>query len=520
MKKNIVSCLFLIGLVALTSCKKDEIGNGIQFRAIMENCVDQHSKTTLNGTSLNWMNGDMIAVYGTAGGGIYTATPQSPATVAVFDNISGASGNAPFRAFYPSTLTTDGLNITLPAVQTTIDGSLTNYPMYAESNNSELAFKNLCGVLKFNLTKASTSVVMVQVTATTHIVGDYSVNYNNGNPQLMYVANGGYSTVLVCTAPQDITSGRDFYLYLPEGSYHNLSIEITDGSGRVCTKTTKSTTTISVVRSQYTTITLGENDLIFRPVGSKGGLFTVNNDGSQVWFSQGNLQYQASTTTWRFAENQYSFVGNDTYGNVYEGGVKCDNANISPTYSGWIDLFGWGTGNNPVNISTLPSAYLPYEEWGNNGFYGDYTWRTLSVDEWRHLLYERTDALYKQGTGNVNGVGGLILLPDNWTLPAGCSFTAGASDSYDNNWSLNSYTLYQWELMEAAGAVFLPAAGDRYADQVYDMPYGHYWSSSSYMLSGVDAYYIGFASNHAPYNSTPLAGIINGYSVRLVHNND
>ena len=47
-------------------------------------------------------------------------------------------------------------------------------------------------------------------------------------------------------------------------------------------------------------------------------------------FSPGNLQYKASTSIWAFAENQYDFVGSD-------------NTNISSTYDGWIDLFGWGT---------------------------------------------------------------------------------------------------------------------------------------------------------------------------------
>ena len=118
MKKNLVflvSLALLAGLVSMTSCKKENtLGNGTQFHATMEGCTMQNGKTTLNGTALEWVSGDQIAVYGTAGCGIYTATPQNPATVAEFDNVSGETGNAPFRAFYPASLTTDGVNITLP----------------------------------------------------------------------------------------------------------------------------------------------------------------------------------------------------------------------------------------------------------------------------------------------------------------------------------------------------------------------------------------------------------------------
>ena len=34
-------------------------------------------------------------------------------------------------------------------------------------------------------------------------------------------------------------------------------------------------------------------------------------DSKQIYFSQGNLQYQASTGTWRFAEHQYDMIGSD-----------------------------------------------------------------------------------------------------------------------------------------------------------------------------------------------------------------
>ena len=101
MKKNLVSLVSLVclvGLVSLTSCKKENTqGNGTQFRATMEDC--NAAKTELNGTALEWVSGDQIAVYGTAGCGIYSATPQTPATTAVFDNVSGETGNSPFRAF-------------------------------------------------------------------------------------------------------------------------------------------------------------------------------------------------------------------------------------------------------------------------------------------------------------------------------------------------------------------------------------------------------------------------------------
>ena len=252
------------------------------------------------------------------------------------------------------------------------------------------------------------------------------------------------------------------------------------------------------------------------PDGALPGLFSVSAT-KQVHFSQGNLQYQASTNTWRFAEHQYDYVGTQTAderGN-YGGNVSgSDNRSISSTYSGWIDLFGWGTGSNPTLSSTSYMDYGTFVDWGSNPISnGGNTvnqWRTLTIAEWNYLLNTRTDASSKRGTGNINGVGGLIILPDSWTLPLGCSFTSGFT-TYD--WAHNSYTLAQWAQMEAAGAVFLPAAGYRYGtNDNYVGNLGNYWSSTPFNESS--AYYMYFYSNDLNVIFSNSRGY--GFSVRPV----
>lgn len=84
--------------------------------------------------------------------------------------------------------------------------------------------------------------------------------------------------------------------------------------------------------------------------GACSGKFSVAKD-RQVAFSKGNLQYRASTDTWRFAENQYDYIGNG-------------NANKSATYDGWIDLFGWGTSGFD-NTANDPAA-INYQPWATS----------------------------------------------------------------------------------------------------------------------------------------------------------
>ena len=208
--------------------------------------------------------------------------------------------------------------------------------------------------------------------------------------------------------------------------------------------------------------------------------FSVSAD-KQVTFSPGNLQYHPANDEWRFAENQTDYIGDA-------------NSNIAADYDGWIDLFGWGTGDAPTKSSTLHSDYSTFVDWGTNPIGADApnTWRTLSKDEWMYIFYNRPNAQSLFALGSVNGVNGTIILPDNWTTPSGVSFVASTTqglswewdgsfyyNSNGNNFSHNTYTAEQWQTMEQAGAVFLPASGFRWGTDVdYVGYYGYYWSSA------------------------------------------
>ncbi|MCR5013703.1 MAG: T9SS type A sorting domain-containing protein, partial [Bacteroidales bacterium] len=110
----------------------------------------------------------------------------------------------------------------------------------------------------------------------------------------------------------------------------------------------------------------------------------------------------------------------------------------------------------------------------------------------------------------VNGVNGVILLPDNWSGSYyGLSNTNVSGASYGNN----VITVSQWNTLELHGAVFLPAAGDRYGTSVgYVGSLGHYWSSS--YKSSSRAWYVYFDDSNlgTGYDRSRYDGL----SVRLV----
>ena len=188
-----------------------------------------------------------------------------------------------------------------------------------------------------------------------------------------------------------------------------------------------------------------------------------------VLFSPGNLQYQASTKLWRFAPNQYDYIGEE-------------NENISSYYNGWIDLFGWGTGNNPTLYIDSDEYYSLYIDWGFNKIGNDEpeTWRTLTSAEWKFLIHSRQNANLLNGAAcllldNGEQVLGWILLPDSWKSPSGITFNSGCSNGY----STNVIREVKWKLMEAQGAIFLPAAEYRFYRACYNTEEeGRYWTSS------------------------------------------
>lgn len=218
--------------------------------------------------------------------------------------------------------------------------------------------------------------------------------------------------------------------------------------------------------------------------GTLSGRFSVA-PGLKVVFSQGNLQYNPYHDEWRFAEHQYDFVGGDKSGNVSFAFDNCSNCSVGPTYDCWIDLFGWGTGNAPVQRVEDAAQYPEFNDWGDKviregGLLGQ-RWRTLTWEEWYYLLVERPHADELRGQATVNNVHGYILLPDDWKQSNKIPFTPDP-----NNWTTNEYNDKQWKKMEEAGAVFLPAAGFRSDREVSTVgAFGFYWSSTVFVSDRV-----------------------------------
>lgn len=392
-----------------------------------------------------------------------------------------------------------------------------------------IAFKNQKPITIYNGTNGTSPTIGV-----TNVDGNY---YWTLNGELLLDENDNKIRVTGENGAKPNLKIEDgnWYVSYDDGSSWNFVSNVKDGlGGAVFNEVTYDENFVYFTLADGTQIKIARQDAV--AVSTKDGAilaeFSVS-ETKKVYFSQGNLQYQASTNTWRFAENQWDYVGDANNGTVFENTEKSDNANISDSYSGWIDLFGWGTSGyddkNPYMTNTeadygngINDISGTNYDWGvynkiNNGGNQTGEWRTLTKEEWNYVINTRNNASDKKGLANVNGIPGLVVLPDNWTLPDGISFTNGANDDF----SQNTYSSNDWSIMEENGAVFLPNAGHRYVTVVhgaksndYEWSYGYYWSSS--YSNNKTAYAVFVCRNAISAGESEKYTTYEGFSVRLV----
>ena len=258
--------------------------------------------------------------------------------------------------------------------------------------------------------------------------------------------------------------------------------------------------------------------------GALPGIFSVSAT-TRINFSQGNLQYRPFNNTWRFATTQYSVAGANNNNIILRNACKF-----------WIDLFGYGTSG----WNSGAPGYMPYESTTSNTDYTNYTedpngndltdlyanadwgffnpimnggnqsgmWRTLTSTEWNYLLTLRPNAALLRGMATVENTPGYVILPDDWTCPTGMTFV-----NTDTSYTTNVYNAANWSTMESAGAVFLPAAGQRTSSATSNVgTVGNYWSTSHVNGTTGYAFHIAPSANSVRNDITYSTGC----SVRLV----
>lgn len=248
-------------------------------------------------------------------------------------------------------------------------------------------------------------------------------------------------------------------------------------------------------------------------------------ESAEPYVVNGNNKLFASQS-WRFADHQYDALGSKTPHDVNDNDERNTysiNSLQDPKAGDPIDLFAWtgaqasywsserpekvkygifvttnGSGTSAYVGNTVDELLL--SDWGHNvisdenGEYPIDTWRTPTKIEWDRVIQGRKDPannsyliahgakgkIVKSSSDPSVVAYGLFLLPDYFTYPAGVPILqkvagtdvyTGSGGSANANYAQssggatcddNSYTIAEWEKMEAAGCVFLPLTNHRH----------------------------------------------------------
>lgn len=408
------------------------------------------------------------------------------------------------------------------------------------ASGTVLTLSPACAILRLNTQGAGRNYSYVKVGFEANKIpkqGTLNVStraINAGGNYMSPVMSNGTGDFLNMRYSNPTSTGEDDYWYVAipiEGSSVTTTLYLEWNNG---TETIKHKTQGEVTLQKGYVYTVGTERVSPFTIDGYSKCSYLVSPSTEVLFSAGNLQFQRYRSgpsylyKWQFAENQRSYIGSS---NVPFGNTK------------WLDLMGYGTssysGYEPMNYTDNYESYYNANlsgsnyDWGvfnssNPGFYygsrlvTTANWRTLTAAEWTYLINNRSG---KSGLATVDGVKGLILLPDygdggaDWSLssalPTGSTVTFNASKA---SWTANVYTAEQWDELENAGAIFLPAAGYRVRTEEGSEVeaagnLGYYWSAT---INPEDDYQ-GMALQITPGNVSVVATEkIYGCSVRLV----
>ncbi len=547
MKKAFLSIVSVAALSALMLCSCQKDSETVNFNATITTYgqTGKASKTYIDDNRYcNWINQDKVLVNGT----VYTVgvTGTGDDRIATIANV--AKSESGYYAYYPADGATIGTGwpakVLLPQVQNyrtdgqgnqIVDAPMAAYCLPEENQTASLNFTNLCALLKielpsdFDITTNEVAYIVVS-SSNKPLWGEATISGTTqptlSEPSLANLYSSDYSVTLDFTnngvfgsdgssntstdgsnsaAATGVQSHGPFYVVLPPATnVSGLTVDIyvfnsSSSNNRRTVHLYHKTGTSSVNIVSNKMYGIGEVDIEsytqvpdvpYPNLGS--GEFSVG-PNKKVRFALGNLQYQALTNTFRFAEYQQERLSNSI------SGGNTVSASSRSTSDKWIDLFGYGTSGvtynshtyYPWNSSTTVSNYAIGNiyntgyDWGvnkiANGGNQPNKWRTLTRAEWVYLTDTRcgwsgsgpwANRLQRNDV-TVGGINGTIFLPDVFA-------TDNSLSSYVRNGYWDDFDAEKWADVSSKGAIFIPSGtGYRRGTAVNtSTSYGYYWTSS------------------------------------------
>ena len=411
-----------------------------------------------------WGPKEEISVFygsGANGGSKFTSSNTTLTETTEFEGSISMSGNKEFWAVYPYSTenTCDGSSIVtvIPSKQTGSEGNFSNdaFPAMGKSGSLSMPFYNICGGIKFFVSRADIKSVTIKGNNGEALTGKVKVTFNSdGHPEVAEVIDG--QTEVTLTAPGDgaFKAGNYYYMTLLPGLLDGgFTMSFTTASE---TGTLKSDKQQTIKRSVFGTLKNIDSkvaewesnvpipEYVDLGLSVKWATFNVGATKPEEYgdyFAWGETQPK-SNYSWLAYKFRASGDSNDNI--LFNKYCLSDNSN------------NWGGSGAPDNKTILDSE----DDAAHVIWSGD--WRMPTIEEWIEL----NDNCTWEWTNNYNGTG-----------VSGRKVTSNKAGYTDKS-------------------IFLPAADLRSGTSLAGGgSYGFYWSSSLGTDRPYNAYYVHFYSN-------------------------
>ncbi len=330
--------------ISLTACQQElniEENNPEALAVFTATTESSATKTALSQNGENydvlWQNEDQITIVDAAANvGIYQTA--STTTQGSFSYVSGTAATTPdYKAWYPASLYNAGTP-TLRATQEYTAGNIKKSPMYAESSTESLSFKNICGIIRLNVSTTMTGkkVRRIILSAAQPMSGAISNAATLASDSYIAAVSGIDGVTLDC-GESGVAIGTEptaFHFAVLADTYTGLKITVITTDGDFQTRTLKSDKSIIVGRSSIADVTIPFNSLAATNLSAAAtaNTYIVSSAGKYKFKAtvKGNGGLDPMTGTTATNIDPASIVGvkvlwelGDTYGKAikYEGGA-------------------------------------------------------------------------------------------------------------------------------------------------------------------------------------------------------
>jgi hypothetical protein len=306
-----------LGVLAISCAKEVEFNNkentgksiSMVFSATLETDDDATKTALQDDNKVNWSKDDQILAVWDGGSKGSEALTEGGASASF--TVNDMEGN-PQYAVYPSTLTSsyDGASfkVTIPSTQ---DGSFSKAAVeVAQVSDSDLAFKNLGGLMKLTITSADVRTVTISSNDGTALAGKATVTFDTAGVPSVASVEEGTSTVTLSFTGEPSTEEPYYVAVLPCELKAGVYIEFKNGEGTVIGEKMTGKT-LSVARRQIcnfgevTIVTI--TDKYFVTVGGNG-----LKDGSS-WENAADYAALKAHLTQNSVKNKKIYMAAGTY---------------------------------------------------------------------------------------------------------------------------------------------------------------------------------------------------------------